>query len=80
MSAPKLPSRAKRIAHIQQRTDEVVRLGAIGVSMIGGPAAVDGYLSDALCNLLGVAIAERGKAQACELMAAGLLVAESYTG
>ena len=78
MLAPRLPSRAKRIAHIQRHTDEVVRLAAVGIGMIGGDDAVDEYLHHTLAHLLGVAIAKQGQERACALAGVGLVIAETY--
>jgi hypothetical protein len=67
-----------KIAHIQRWTDHVVRRAAIEIGRLGGEDAVSGYLTNTVCNVLGVAIVEQGPERACELMAAGLITAENF--
>lgn len=78
MPEPEDSEASTRIAKIQRTTDQAIRLAAIQIEKLGGPNAVDGYLNQTLCNLLGVAITEQGVDGACELMLVGLQTAEEY--
>jgi hypothetical protein len=73
------PGSNAKIAFIQRWTDQRVRLAAIDIAKLGGQNAVGGYLNNSLCNLIGVAIAEQGKDEACGLMVRGFQTAEAYT-
>lgn len=72
------PDWSLRIHHLQRAADLVVREAAIEIEKLGGANAVDGYLNNSLCNLLGVAINEIGTQGAQHLMAGGLQTIKEF--
>lgn len=65
------------IASIERDTSEVIRLGTVVVSDLGGELAVNKVLRANLLTLISVAHQELGPDNTCQLMFEGLKTAEA---
>jgi hypothetical protein len=65
------------VASVEHGASEVIRLGTVVVSDLGGEAAVNQFLSNNLFTLVAVAYKELGPANTCQLMFEGLKTAEA---